>query len=298
MAQTPFPAGFKRPRRGFGSSFNPQDFLNQYLRGFTPIQTNADLAEKPSGGDAKQIPEGYTTITPSTMMESQSGTYQTTPGIQADMGAWFKAKEGFENWKPNVQQIGKDTYLIQDRTIPWENGGFGTPRMREVSGRTAEIFLDRINKGRYQPIVPNPSLAKTFSSGGLTVNTIPKGPSSYLSKATVTAPMSLEQYNKAATDIYQQIYGKPFTGYTPDTNLAAGVAPTLDATRPHSAFAAGMPLDLAGYTQFLTKRLGDPQLAAKRAKDTMGRLLYGAGVRQGYYKGGTYGREGKNYNIV
>lgn len=291
------PAGFKRPRRG-GSS---QSFLSDYLQGFfgsqnqpkmTPVATQSAPAQGESSG-------GFQIINPTTMMESSAASSQAaTPGIQADMSAWFEAKKPYENWKPQVQQTGKDTYLIQDRRIPWENGGYGTPRMREVSGRTAEIFLDRINKGQYQPIVPNPSLAKTFSSGGLTVNTIPMGPNSYLSKGSVTSPMSLSEYNKAAADIYQQKYGKPFTGYTPDTNLAAGMAPTLDATRPHGAFASGMPIDIQGYTDFLTKRLGDPKLAAKRANVQIGGMLYREGVKQGYYEPGTYLHQGQQYNIL
>lgn len=291
------PAGFKRARRG-GSS---QGFLSDYLQGFfgsqnqpkmTPVATQPAATQDETSG-------GFQTISPTTMMESSAASSQAaTPGIQPDMNAWFDAKKAYENWKPQVQQTGDGTYLIQDRRIPWENGGYGTPRMREVSGRTAQIFLDRIGRGQYQPIVPNPSLAKTFSSGGLTVNTIPMGPSSYLSKGSITSPMSLSEYNKAAADLYQQMHGKPFTGYTPDTNLAAGLAPTLDATRPHSAFAAGMPIDIQGYTDFLTKRLGNPELAAKRANIQIGGMLYREGVRQGYYEPGTYLHQGQQYKLL
>lgn len=286
-------SGSGRGAAGQRRKTTPISFLNNYI--------NTQPSTSPSTSSSNS--SGFYEISPTTMMESSAQQSETQPqqsggGMQADISAWQEASKAYANWKPKVVALGNDTYSIQDRRIPWTGSGFGTPRMHTKSGKSAQHLLRLIGMGRYNPIVPNPSLAKTFTSGALTINTIPQGPSSYTQKATVTGPMTLAQYNEAAKDIYQQMTGTPFGGYTPDTNLAAGVAPKLDATRPQSALVAGMPVDLEGYTRFLTSRLGDPELAAKRAKMQIGGKLYREGVKQGYYEPGIYARHGAKYKIV
>lgn len=298
MTQTPFLVGFKQPRKGFQSSFNPQDFLNQYLKGFTPVDTNADLEDAADGAD--QAPEGFKTVAPTTTM--QTSTQQGGPGQLGDIGFGVTGEGktildpygSYAGFMPKIEKRDGD-YYVED------NRGYGPfkGKMHKVSEAMAKNTARIASMGMKRYLMPNPDLAKTYTSGGLTVNTVPMGPSSYISQASINVPTNLADYNKAASEIYQQRTGQPFGGYTPDTNLSAGVAPTLDATRPQSAFKAGMPIDLQGFASSIQARTGmDSEKALQRAKNIVGGMFYREGVRKGYYEPGTYIRQGSKYNIV
>lgn len=289
-------SGSARGAAGQRRKTTPISFLNNYI--------NTQPSTSPSTSSSNS--SGFYEISPTTMMESSAQQSETQPqqsfgAMQPDISAWQQAAGGYANWKPKVVALGDDTYSIQDRRIPWTGSGFGTPRMHTKSGVSAKHLLNLIGSGNYKPIVPNPSLAKTFTSGNFTVNTIPTGgPSGYIQQYKSTGPMTLAQYNEAAKDVYQQMHGKPFGGYTPDTNAAIGLPPTLDASRPIHAIQAGMPVDLEGFTQYLAKRHPSwgPEGAAERAKRIIGGKLYREGVKQGYYEPGTYAHQGAKYRIV
>lgn len=298
MTSAPF-AGFKQSRRGFGSSQTGQGFLEQYLQFFNQQQKPAGDTQATSAQATSEPAPAATPAAP------EAPAAQRTPAFPGDLGdiGLGTTAEGktildpygsYAGFMPKIEQRDGQFYVEDNR-------GYGPfkGKMHKVSPAMAKMQARKASMGMTRYLMPNPDLAKTYTSGSVTVNTIPMGPSSYQSQLSINAPTSLADYNKAASEIYQQRTGQPFGGYTPDTNLSAGIAPTLDSSRPFSAFKAGMPIDLQGYASFIQARTGmDPAKALQRAKNQIGGMFYREGVKKGYYEPGTYMRVGSRYNIV
>lgn len=297
MAQTPFPVGFKQARKGFQSSFNPQDFLNQYLKGFTPVNTNAELEDAADGAD--QAPEGFKPVTSTTTM--QGSTQQGGPGQLGDIGFGVTGEGktildpygSYAGFMPKIEKRDGKFY-VQD------NRGYGpfAGKMHEVPEAMAKMQARKASMGMTRFLMPNPNpeqFAQTTTAGGITGTMMPSyvtgGGRIHNPQFSFSGALTPKSYNEWATAFQTQ----RDPNFDPMSKAGSEIVSSNYeiSAQPHYALRLGMPINRDAFADKIKARTGmSDEDAQFRADWVIGNQLYRKNVAGGFAKPGTYARQG------
>lgn len=280
MTSTPFPMGFKRPRRGFSSG----DFLNQYLQGFTGSQTPAASAP----AETASAPQ------------AEAGTQQNLApgdigfGLTPEGKTILDSNGSYGGFMPKIEKRdGK--YYVED------NRGYGPfkGKMHEVSESMAANRARIASMGMMRYLMPHPNpeqFGATIEAGGITGSMTPSyvtgGGTVWNPQFKFSGALTPSNYNQWAM-AYQTSRNPNF-----DPLSKAGsetVTSNYDiSANPALALRKGMPINIQATAEEIARRRGTAvdQSAIDRAEWIAGNQLYRKNVEGGYAQPGTYARQG------